>query len=60
MMDGQRWSVPTDAVLAKVEEQRNTALTDNAKLSVLVDQLTAERDQLAADLEKLRADADHR
>jgi peptidoglycan hydrolase CwlO-like protein len=57
MMDGQRWSVPTDAVLAKVEEQRNSLLTENATLSVLVDQLTAERDQLAVDLEKLRPDA---
>jgi peptidoglycan hydrolase CwlO-like protein len=57
MMDGQRWSVPTDAVLAKVEEQRNSLLTENATLSVLVDQLKAELDQARADLEKLRADA---
>ncbi|MFI7449532.1 hypothetical protein ACIBQX_18695 [Nonomuraea sp. NPDC049714] len=56
-MDGQRWSVPTDAVLAKVEEQRNSLLTENATLAVLVDQLMAERDQALADLEKLRADA---
>jgi hypothetical protein len=60
MMDGQRWSVPTDAVLAKVEVQRNSLLTENATLSVLVEQLMAERDRLAAEVEKLRADADHR
>ncbi len=59
-MDGQRWSVPTDAVLAKVEVQRNSLLTENATLSVLVEQLMAERDRLAAEVEKLRADADHR
>ena len=47
-------SVPTDAVLAIVENQRNAAHTELAKAQVLINQLVAERDELAAENERLR------
>lgn len=48
-------SVPTEAVLAATQRQRNAALDENAGLWALVEQLTTERDELAAEVERLRS-----
>lgn len=42
----QPMSVPTDAVLAVVEKQRNAAHTELAKAQVLIEQLAAEVERL--------------
>ena len=47
-------SVPTDALLPVVIEQRNSALTEVAGWKVLAQQAMAERDELAAEVERLR------
>lgn len=58
MSSDQPMSVPTDAVLAVVEKQRNAAHTELATAQVLIDQLLQERDQLAAELAALRGSTD--
>lgn len=52
-MDNQL-SVPIEAVLKNVTDQRNNALDENAGLRAVLDQVVAERDQLAAEVERLR------
>lgn len=56
-MDSQGYSVPVETLLAAVEEQRNSALTDAAQMRALARHLQAELDEARAELEKLRAEA---
>jgi cell division protein FtsB len=57
-VDNQQLSVPTDAVLAAVAGQRNSALDELAKAQIVIEQLVRERDQLAAEVERLHDEQD--
>lgn len=52
----QETIVPTEAVLAIVEAQRNAALTESAQMRALAQQFMAERDQERAENARLRGD----
>lgn len=54
MSSDQPISLPADAVLAVVENQRNSAHTELAKAQVLINLVVAERDELAAEVDRLR------
>ncbi|WP_043614066.1 hypothetical protein [Nonomuraea candida] len=55
-MDEHGVQVPFALLIAAVEEQRDTALTQAAQMRALARHLQAENERLTAELEKLRAD----